>query len=819
MGDAMNVRFAEECREDHLEFLSPERTISEKAIDSPPSHLCQNDIFLGFFFDGTNNNKFRDTPGFAHSNVARLYEAFIGTPAKQKEPKLKPAMVNGRSKEREMFPDKEFLPKGFQVVDFPYYRKVYIPGVGTPFPDVGDSGADGDKTLGLGMAFLGEARLCWAQLQICNQIHAALTGKAIQDDLPFMVPINGLASHAPEAVARLAADYNKALLERIPPMEKQVAQAFDYRKARKPGVRRVRISVFGFSRGAAEARAFVNRVVRYWGNSIAGLPLSIDFLGIFDTVASVGVAQSVPSADGHMEWAAGQNLAIPQAVKRCAHLVSAHEVRASFPLDSVCVAGRLPSNCKEIVYPGVHSDVGGGYPPGDQGRSLGEGAAGDRLKLSQVPLAQMYREARMAGVPLAPKGQFIAARADNFAIDGTLRSDFNAYVEATRTGRVPPTNGKGDADFARLFPTEEQPRHSLDALMTTHYAYFLQWRKPRLRHIHELPGLAKNTNAACKQDIEDCRGADEELEKELAFLESKHADKFATVDDPLMDAIRTRSAPVLGALSNLAGPFSLPAAAGSVAAGNKIEKMLLATMKNKQAQWDSTLRSLWMEEPILKDNVAKDVSRLFECYVHDSRAWFKALLTKDGYDSDGAKAKLLKAVAGVDGYETAPNDEDWFTLGGREQEKAHQKRMLTERLAAQQKAGDITGIDKTRTALADLDAYGPLVRGGREPYRLYGYLRFRRLYQNGSLNAAAYDKRQILIQQDEQSRAKDDRLAQENTRHETERKKILADEHRVIRDGRVKGAQLDEYLYGSKRALEAENRRHEENVKVIEGSA
>lgn len=813
----MNVRFAEPCRDDPLQLIKKEVDIADQSEDRIPSHLCQNDIFLGFFFDGTNNNKFRDTLGYSHSNVARLYEAFIGTPAKQKEPKLKPAIINGRSKEREVFGDKEFLPKGFPAVDFPYYRKIYIPGVGTPFPDVGDSGSGADKKLGLGMAFLGEARLCWAQLQVCNQIHAALTGKAIQDDLSFVVPIEGLASHAPEAVARLASDYNKALHERLPLMEKQVAQAFNERKQRKPGVRRVRLSVFGFSRGAAEARAFVNRIALHWGNFVAGMPLSIDFLGIFDTVASVGIAQSVPGADGHMEWAAGHNLAIPAAVKRCAHLISAHEVRASFPLDSVCVAGRLPANCKEIVYPGVHSDIGGGYKPSEQGRSLGEGAAGDQLKLSQVPLAQMYREARMAGVPLAPKDKLIAARAENFAIGDALRSDFNAYINATRTGRVPPTNGKGDVDFARMFPTEEQPRHTLDALVNTHYAYFLQWRKAKLRHVHELPGLAQNTNAACKQDIEDFRGADEELEKELRFLESKERNKFAEIDDPAIEAVLSRSGPVLQALSGLAGAFRpILSIAGSKAA-NELDRRVRDTMKQKQAQWDLTLRGLWMGDPILQGKTAMDVDRLFECYVHDSRAWFKALMTKA--ESDDAKAKLFKAVAGVDGYEMAPDDEDWFTLGGREQEKAVQKRILNERLAAQQKAGDIGGADKTRKELANLEAFGPLIRGGREPYRMYGYLRFRRLYQNGTLDAAAYDKRQVLIQQGERSRAKDDRLAQENTRHESERNRILAEERRVIQEGRVKGAQLDEYLYGSKRALEAENRRHAANVKAIEGSA
>lgn len=814
----MNVRFSEPCRENPLDFLGDELNIVNNAIDKPKDGFCQNDIFLGFFFDGTNNNKFRDTPGKSHSNVARLYEAFIGTPAKQKEPKLKPAIINGRSKEREVFGDKEFLPKGFPVADFPYYRKIYIPGVGTPFPDIGDSGSGADKTLGLGMAFLGEARLCWAQLQIYNQIHAALTGKAIQDDLLFIVSPEGLVSHAPEVVARLASDYYKALHERLPPMEQQVAKAFNERKQRKPCVRRVRISVFGFSRGAAEARAFVNRITRYWKADIAGIPYSIDFLGIFDTVASVGIAQSIPGADGHMEWASGHNLAVPAAVKRCAHLVSAHEVRASFPLDSVCVAGRLPANCKEIVYPGVHSDVGGGYKPSEQGRSVGEGAAGDQLKLSQVPLAQMYREARMGGVPLAPKEQFDALQSRNFSIAPKLRSDFNAYISATRTGRVPPTNGKGDADFARMFPTEEQPRHTLEALVNTHYAYFLQWRKAKLRHVHELPGLAQNTNASCKQDIEDFRGADEELEKELLFLESKDENKFADVDDTAIKAIQSRAKPVTAVLASLAGRYFGPVIMATGTRGaNELNRRLLDTMKQKQRQWDLTLRNFWMEEPILRGKAAKDVNRLFECYVHDSRAWFKPILSKT--ESDEVWARLTKAVFGVDGYELAPDDEDWFTLGEREQEKAAMRDILTKRRNAQQKAGNISGANQTSQELADLETFGPLIRGGREPYRMYGYLRFRRIYQSGALDAKAHDARQALIQQDERSRSRDDQLLQENTRHENERNRILAEERRVIREGRLKGAQLDEYLYGSRQALEAENRRHAENVKAIEGRA
>ena len=40
-------------------------------------------------------------------------------------------------------------------------------------------------------------------------------------------------------------------------------------------------------------------------SKFAGLPISIEFLGLFDTVAAVGFADSVPFAAGHMSWADG----------------------------------------------------------------------------------------------------------------------------------------------------------------------------------------------------------------------------------------------------------------------------------------------------------------------------------------------------------------------------------------------------------------------------------------------------------------------------------------------------------------------------------
>ncbi|AUL56080.1 DUF2235 domain-containing protein [Burkholderia pseudomallei] len=161
-------------------------------------------------------------------------------------------------------------------------------------------------------------------------------------------------------------------------------------------MREITVAIFGFSRGATEARAFARRFIdqkcdREGGKLCwtapngARVPLRITFMGLFDTVASVG------GPTLHLSWAS--ELAIPAEVERCVHYVSAHEVRQAFPLDSVRVDKTYPGNCEEVVYPGVHSDVGGGYGPDEQGRSH---------DLSLIPLRHMLAEALRAGVPLKP---------------------------------------------------------------------------------------------------------------------------------------------------------------------------------------------------------------------------------------------------------------------------------------------------------------------------------------------------------------------------------------------------------------------------------
>jgi len=189
---------------------------------------------------------------------------------------------------------------------------------------------------------------------------------------------------------------------------------------------RIDVAVFGFSRGAALARGFVNRILDkceyrdgqpYWPCKTAldgkSAPIRFRFLGIFDTVESVGL----PAHN-----LAGMKMAIPDAVENCLHIVAAHEVRTAFALTRT---GGSAGQCREIVYPGVHSDVGGGYRPGEQGRSD---------MLARLALNRMRLEAAMAGVPFTAPADLDSRVASMFGYDQAVKDHFDEYMSAVDIG-------------------------------------------------------------------------------------------------------------------------------------------------------------------------------------------------------------------------------------------------------------------------------------------------------------------------------------------------------------------------------------------------
>jgi hypothetical protein len=320
---------------------------------------CSGQIFVGMFFDGTGNNRevdyvsvINDPAKHKHSNVVRLFHTY---------------------------PDK--LQRGTAR----YYR-FYVPGVGTPFPEIGDSGG----SLGTGTSWNGEPRLIWGLTRLFNAVSAFVSDQDLIPDAQA-----GQIACAVGGLGSLALQRNHVFGTTWAGRLKAVVSS---RSKNKPYPEQITVSVFGFSRGAAEARAFVNwlyAICEKEGGEykFAGIPLRVDFLGIFDTVASVGIAGGFSTgllgAEGRQSWAS-ENMQIHPKVESCLHIVAAHEVRATFPLDSVRVEGKYPPNVKEYVYPGAHSDVGGGYTTISQGKTDA---------LARIAGFEMYCAALAAGVP------------------------------------------------------------------------------------------------------------------------------------------------------------------------------------------------------------------------------------------------------------------------------------------------------------------------------------------------------------------------------------------------------------------------------------
>ncbi|MGK3225144.1 type VI secretion system tube protein TssD [Enterobacter soli] len=127
--------------------------------------------------------------------------------------------------------------------------------------------------------------------------------------------------------------------------------------------------IFGFSRGAAAARHFANRIqlkdsaiinaisasfgkISYRG-TLAG---NTRFLGIMDTVAAVGTLAN--GLNPHSADTGNVDIRLrPGVAEKVFHITAQHECRYNFALNSVAPAW------PELALPGVHSDIGGGYMP------------------------------------------------------------------------------------------------------------------------------------------------------------------------------------------------------------------------------------------------------------------------------------------------------------------------------------------------------------------------------------------------------------------------------------------------------------------------
>lgn len=242
---------------------------------------CHDRVKVALFFDGTGNNREADTPTKSWSNVARLFEAS----RREAENGLYAYYISGVGTKLNREEPKWKVSK--------YLRDSGLIGGG------GGAGAD--------------SRLVSGDLGMSDALTRALKVSA---RLANEETANILETNEEEGFAKLNEALSKHRL-----------------------IRSIDISVFGFSRGAALARAFVNRLLKACENTengeltYQGYPIRFRFLGIFDTVASFGV----PATNSFKQI----EMRLPQELEKCVHYIAAHELRYSFPVDFIRQEGGI----------------------------------------------------------------------------------------------------------------------------------------------------------------------------------------------------------------------------------------------------------------------------------------------------------------------------------------------------------------------------------------------------------------------------------------------------------------------------------------------
>jgi hypothetical protein len=173
---------------------------------------------------------------------------------------------------------------------------------------------------------------------------------------------------------------------------------------------------FGFSRGAAAARHFATEVARgqrgplkdvlqnneaafsreFTGEYHRGFKMG--FIGLFETVASIGGLSKGLSVSGGRT--PGVDIVLPkQTFSNVVQLVARDECRNNFALNKVA-----PDH-QEIIVPGVHSDVGGGYlVEADECVLVTPMQALTVAANCDVKTTSIYRDAEQARLQMIAKG-------------------------------------------------------------------------------------------------------------------------------------------------------------------------------------------------------------------------------------------------------------------------------------------------------------------------------------------------------------------------------------------------------------------------------
>ncbi|WP_454724841.1 hypothetical protein [Cupriavidus ulmosensis] len=290
-------------------------------------------------------------------------------------------------------------------------------------------------------------------------------------------------------------------------------------------------------------------------------------------------------------------------------------------------------------------------------------------------------------------------------------------------------------------------RSDTEALVRHHYRLYLHWRHYRLARQAEVPAV----QACARQDKVDLLQADAELAEEQKWLRSASELKHIRnsiwlsqgytgmlvslgeeIASDAMDGMAFLAGVVGGPLSRMmftdlpddVVTLLSPTLGGGMDAV-KLRRAFGAAMEIRYQQW-TQVRDTW-EKP--GEPPAAAVA-LFEQDVHDSRAWFKPL----GDDDDvwvARSKERLRALLDKELWASSPVRAKTASAPGRpatpvgplmSQDEAEELARYRQRLG-------------TRNPRDFPDDALPPQRSGREPYQLWGYLRWRTVYQDTPMDS------------------------------------------------------------------------------------
>jgi len=223
----------------------------------------------------------------------------------------------------------------------------------------------------------GTAKTNIAKLYELYRDQAAEQVKDGQTTASLKVYVEGIGTQAGEkdsSLSMMTGRYGSGVIARAQQAPAAVIEQVRRWSASNPGTsaQRIEFDIFGFSRGAAAARHFANDLGKGAGSALAQLwPrseallrenfdwqstqfLAINFIGLYDSVAAIISVLEGNLSPANAQYSGVEMKLRPTAARKIVQLVARDEQRKNFP---------LTQTDNDIVVPGAHSDVGGGYLP------------------------------------------------------------------------------------------------------------------------------------------------------------------------------------------------------------------------------------------------------------------------------------------------------------------------------------------------------------------------------------------------------------------------------------------------------------------------